>query len=88
MRNQNSELVKNLIEEGYDVTTLDNQSTGSYEHLKQLKTAKLEIVEGDIRNQRDLDKAFKNADAVVHAAALSDLDACNEKPEEAVSVNV
>ncbi|OGD56488.1 hypothetical protein A3K78_11215 [Candidatus Bathyarchaeota archaeon RBG_13_52_12] len=81
-------LVKKLLEEGYKVTTLDNQSTGNNRYLKPLKTAELEIIEGDIRNPPDLDRALKNSDAVVHAAALSDLDACNEKPEEAVSVNV
>jgi len=83
-----SKLVKNLLDEGYDVVALDNQSTGNYNYLRHLKTAKLEIIEGDIRNPLDLDKVLKGADVVVHAAALSDLDACNENPEEAVSVNV
>jgi UDP-glucose 4-epimerase len=81
-------LVKKLLEGGYKVATLDNQSTGNNRYLRPLKTAALEIIEGDIRNPLDLDRAFKNADAVVHAAALSDLDTCNEKPEEAVSVNI
>jgi nucleoside-diphosphate-sugar epimerase len=83
-----STLVKKLLEEGYSVVTLDNQSTGNYRYLRQLKTAEMEIIEGDIRNPPDLDRAFKNTDVVVHAAALSDLDTCNEKPEEAVSINV
>ncbi len=46
------------------------------------------LLEGDIRKPADLDTAFEGADAIVHMAALSDLDACNERPEEAVSVNV
>jgi len=83
-----STLVKNLLEDGYSVATIDNQFAGSYKHIKKLKTKRLEIIEGDIRDQKDLDKAFKGADAVVHAAALSDLDICNEKPQEAISVNI
>jgi UDP-glucose 4-epimerase len=83
-----STLVKKLLEEGYSVTTLDNQSTGNYRYLRPFKTVEMEIIEGDIRNPPDLDRVLRNTEAVVHAAALSDLDACNEKPEEAVSINV
>lgn len=83
-----STLVKNLLGDGHSVATIDNQSAGDYRHIKGLRAGKLEIVEGDIRNPSDLDKAFKGADALVHAAALSDLDTCNEKTEEAISVNI
>jgi len=53
-----SKLAKNLLDEGYDVVALDNQSTGNYNYLRHLKTAKLEIIEGDIRNPLDLDKVL------------------------------
>ncbi len=82
-----STLVRDLAIEGHEVTSIDNQSAGDYAHVKMLDTgAKLEV--GDIRRTEDLDAAFKGVDAVVHAAALSDLDSCNQRPEEAVSVNV
>jgi len=82
-----STLIRDLLKEGHEVTSLDNQTTGNYEHIKRLKgSAKLII--GDIRSPENLDSAFKGMDAVVHMAALSDLDACNDKPDEAVSVNV
>ena len=83
-----STLVRNLLSEGHGVTALDNQATGNYRYLKQLKNGGVKLLEGDIRSPPDLDAALKGADAVVHMAALSDLDICNEKPEEAVSVNV
>ncbi len=83
-----STLVRNLLEEGHSVATIDNQFAGNYKHIKKLKTTKLEIIEGDIRDQKDLDKSFKGADAIVHAAALSNLDICNKSPEEAISVNI
>jgi len=67
---------------------LDNEAFGSYKHVKQFQSKGLNAMRGDIRNPKDLDEAFNGADVVVHAAALSDLDVCNEKPDEAVSVNV
>jgi len=82
-----STLIKNLVAEGHSVTSLDNQVNGSYRHLDYLGD-KMEIVDGDIRCPNDLDATLRGADAVVHAAAISDLDACNDNPEEAVSVNV
>jgi UDP-glucose 4-epimerase len=82
-----STLIRDLLKEGHEVTSLDNQTTGNYEHVKRLKGS-AKLIVGDIRSPEDLDSAFKGMDAVVHMAALSDLDACNDKPDEAVSVNV
>ncbi|MGD0805070.1 MAG: NAD-dependent epimerase/dehydratase family protein [Candidatus Bathyarchaeia archaeon] len=83
-----STLIKNLITEGHSVASLDNQAKGDYSYLRRLNAKNLTLIEGDIRNIEDLDDLFSGADAVVHMAALSDLDVCNDNPEEAVSVNV
>ncbi len=83
-----STLIRNLIAEGHGVASLDNQANGDYSHLRRLNAKNLRLIEGDIRNPSDLNAAFEGADVVVHMAALSDLDACNDNPEEAVSVNV
>jgi UDP-glucose 4-epimerase len=82
-----STLIKNLVAEGHSVASLDNQVSGSYRHLDYLGD-RVEVVDGDIRCTNDLDAALKGADAVVHVAAISDLDACNDNPDEAISVNV
>jgi UDP-glucose 4-epimerase len=81
-------LIKNLLEEGHVVSSIDNQTKGDYSKLSQLKAKNLTMIEGDIRNTDDLNTTFKGVDAVVHMAALSDLEVCNENPEEAISVNV
>jgi UDP-glucose 4-epimerase len=81
-------LIKNLLEEGHVVSSIDNQTKGDYSKVSQLKAKNLTMIEGDIRNTDDLNTTFKGADAVVHMAALSDLEVCNENPEEAISVNV
>jgi UDP-N-acetylglucosamine 4,6-dehydratase len=43
---------------------------------------------GDIRDKERLLMATKNADIVIHAAAIKDLDACNYNPSEATKTNV
>jgi UDP-glucose 4-epimerase len=83
-----STLIKNLLAEGHSVASVDNGATGGHTRLEHLKSAKLRLIDGDIRDAGSLDNAFNDADAIVHAAALSDLDICNEKPDEAVSVNI
>lgn len=64
-----------LLEAGHDVIVLDNLSNSSEESLKRVQelTGKaLKFIQGDIRNQSDLDQIFSlNAiDAVIHFAGL------------------
>ncbi len=82
-----STLIRDLLAKDNEVTSIDNQTTGDYERVRRHLTG-AKLLEGDIRESTDLDVTFRGADAVVHMAALSDLDACNEHPEEAISVNV
>ena len=80
-------LIRDLLAKDHKVTSIDNQTTGDYERIRRHLTG-AKLLEGDIRDSTDLDITFRDADAVVHMAALSDLDACNEHPKEAISVNV
>ena len=82
-----STLIRDLLAKDHEVTSIDNQTTGDYERIRRHLTG-AKLLEGDIRDSTDLDIAFRGADAIVHMAAISDLDACNEHPEEAISVNV
>ena len=64
-----------LLEAGHDVIVLDNLSNSSEESLKRVQelTGKtLKFIQGDIRNQSDLDQAFSSnhIDAVIHFAGL------------------
>jgi len=43
---------------------------------------------GDVRDQDRLNRAFRNVDVVVHAAALKQVPACEYNPIEAVKTNV
>ena len=81
-------LIKNLVEEGHEVISIDDESIGDYRHLRELGLSEAELLTGDIRDKSQLVKIWKKCDAVVHLAALSNLEICNEQPEEAISVNI
>jgi len=84
-----STLVLKLLERGDEVVSVDNQMIGDYSHLAEHPVGKkAERVIGDIRDLELLAKKWEGCDAIAHLAALPGLVLCNEKPEEAVSVNV
>src|SRR5690554_46568 len=62
-----SHIVHDLIELGHNTVVFDNFSTGLKENLHPQS----KVIEGDIRNLSDLQKAFEdNIDIVFHFAAL------------------
>ena len=52
------------------------------------KNGKFEFVNGDLRNDLDLDCSLKDIDTVFHLAALVGDPACDKSPEQAVEINV
>lgn len=84
-----SALVRRLMEEGDDVISVDNLMKGDYRHLQKIRgVMRDELRKGDIRDDKLLREIFREADAVAHLAAISDLVRCREMPEEAISVNI
>jgi UDP-glucose 4-epimerase len=73
-----------LIDAGYEVTVLDDLSTG---HADALPT-NVKFVQGSLLNDADLDKALEGCDAVMHFAAKSLVGESVEKPELYEKVNV
>lgn len=66
-----SNLCEYFVKKGYDVTCLDNLSTGFMHNIETLlKEKNFTFIEGDIREMKDCLKAVKGCDAVVHEAAL------------------
>lgn len=57
-------LARKLVKDNYEVTLLDIDSLDAKDLIGKVK-----YVKGDIRNKKDVDKAVKNQDYVVHAAA-------------------
>lgn len=62
-----SNLVKLLLEEGHDVTVLDNLLSGQRANLEPFPQAR--FVEGDIRDESVVDEAVNGVDVLFHLAA-------------------
>jgi len=73
-----------LIEAGYEVTVLDDLSTGHADSLP----ANVKFVNGTLLSDADLDNALEGCDAVMHFAAKSLVGESVEKPELYEKVNV
>ena len=82
-----SYLVKLLVEEGHEVTVIDNLHKGKKENLdsviNQIKFQKIEI-----RDYESMEKILKNIDGVFHQAALTVVQDSFSRPEEYFDVNV
>lgn len=73
-----------LLDAGYEVTVLDDLSTGHADALP----ANVKFVQGSLLNDADLDNALDGCDAVMHFAAKSLVGESVEKPELYEKVNV
>lgn len=78
-------LVKQLLADGHVVIVLDNYAGGK--KPERILTG-VTYVEGDIRNENDLDKVCPGADGIFHLAALPRVSFSVENPELTHDVNV
>jgi UDP-N-acetylglucosamine/UDP-N-acetylgalactosamine 4-epimerase len=84
-----SNLIESLLNAGNQVTCLDNFSTGKRENLKGfIENPAFCLIEGDIRNQADCEKAVKGADIVFHEAALGSVPRSINDPVTSTDVNI
>ena len=66
-----SNLCEHFVGKGYDVTCLDNLSTGFLHNIEPLKAApNFRFIQGDIRDLDTCREAVKGRDVVLHEAAL------------------
>jgi UDP-glucose 4-epimerase len=82
-----SNLVRFLLGKKHRVTVLDNFATGKRANLADLE-GRIELVEGDIRDRRAVDRAIVGAKAVFHEAALGSVPRSVEDPMTSHDVNV
>jgi len=65
-----SHLVDRLMSQNYEVTVIDNLSSGSLNNLeKWLQNPNFTFIEGDLKHPQTAEKATKQADLVFHFAA-------------------
>lgn len=84
-----SNLTEYFLNKGYQVTVLDNFSTGYRHNIEQhFNNSNFILIEGDIRNLDDCQKAVAGADYVLHQAALGSVPRSINDPITSNEVNV
>jgi UDP-glucose 4-epimerase len=81
-----SHLCDALLSEGKEVTILDNLSTGSKKNIAHLE-GRINVFQGDIRDQTLVETLVENCDLVLHMAAALGVDNILENPIESISTN-
>jgi nucleoside-diphosphate-sugar epimerase len=82
-----SHIVEALIGRGDAVRVLDNLSTGRRENL-QLFGNRIEFIEGDLREKKDVERAVAGVDVVFHEAALRSVPRSIDDPSSTNEINI
>jgi UDP-glucose 4-epimerase len=82
-----SHIAEHLVQRGDDVTVLDNLNTGKKENLAEIN-AKINFVNGDIRDHKLLEKLVNDTNNVFHEAALASVQQSFNMKDEYFDVNV
>lgn len=84
-----SNLSEYFLNKGYEVVCLDNFATGHKHNLVEcLNNLNFTLIEGDIRNLSDCQKAVEGVDYVLHQAALGSVPRSINDPITTNEVNV
>lgn len=84
-----SNLTEALLQQGNKVVCLDNFMTGHRKNIEPfLSNENYTLIEGDIRNYEDCEKAVAGCDYVLHQAALGSVPRSIKDPMTATDVNV
>ena len=84
-----SNLCEALLEKQNKVVCLDNFATGKRENIAGfLKNSNFTLIEGDIRNLEDCQKASQGVDYILHQAALGSVPRSIKDPITSNDVNV
>lgn len=81
-----SHLCDALVAEGKKITILDNLSTGTKKNIAHLE-GKINVIQGDIRDQKLVESLVEGSDLVLHMAAALGVDNILENPIESISTN-
>ena len=84
-----SHLAEKLLENGNDVTALDNLSTGRRENVAHLQANKhFELVIGTVLNEALVDKLTERCDVIFHLAAAVGVELIVKHPLESLTTNI
>ena len=84
-----SNLVESLLASDNSVVCLDNFSTGKRENISGfISNPRFNLIEGDIRNYADCERAVQGVDYVFHQAALGSVPRSIKDPVTSTDVNI
>jgi UDP-N-acetylglucosamine 4-epimerase len=84
-----SNLIEYLLKQNNEVVCLDNFSTGKRTNISSfIDNPFFLLIEGDIRNREDCDKAVQGCDVVLHQAALGSVPRSINDPKTTNDVNI
>ena len=84
-----SHLVEHLLEQGKNVTVIDNFESGRYENLDAIRESeRFRIVEADVTKKDELKGLFQHGACIVHLAGLADIVPSIQQPHRYYDVNV
>lgn len=82
-----SALVSKMAKNGHSVRVFDNNSRGCIERLSEIGDH-IEIIQGDIRDEKQVIEAAKDIDAVIHLAYVNGTEYFYTKPELVLDVAI
>ncbi|WP_234733904.1 NAD-dependent epimerase/dehydratase family protein [Tellurirhabdus bombi] len=82
-----SELVKNLLQEGFQTIAFDNLSFGGESLLGVWGHPNFRFIKGDLLNEAEVKAALQGVDYVCHLAAIVGEPPCKKYPDQARKVN-
>lgn len=82
-----SHIVDALVANGHDVVVLDNLSSGHRENLADV-IARIEFIQGDVRDAEACLKTAKGCDGIFHEAALVSVPDSINRPRDNHDINI
>ena len=84
-----SHLTERLLKDGYEVTAIDNLSTGSLKNIENYREhSRFEFVKGDIRNAGLMEPLIEHCDMIYHFAAAVGVKLIAEDPVLTIETNI
>lgn len=84
-----SHLSERCIDQGHEVTVLDNFSTGAHENIARLDGhSRFHLVTGTILNEALVDKLVERCDVIFHLAAAVGVELIIKQPLESMMTNI
>lgn len=81
-------LIPQLLEKDYEVTVFDRLLWGGDVLIPFMANKNFHFIKGDVRNKKELAKAVKDQNVIVHLAAIIGFPACDMNPKLADETNV